>query len=338
MNILRFFQLVYGDNRLRVSAQRDLGPDVGRYAFNRVLSLLERGLVRQHRTPGAPIVFIVGVPRTGTTLLHQLMVRHMDVSYISNAVARYWLAPLWAMKHARTKDEIELRSDLGRTEGDAAPHEFGWFWLYHAPTDGSHHRTDAELEALDWGYIRGELEAIASWSQRPLVLKNLETVDYHIARFARELTGSKFILMERDPSFTAQSLIESRRKRYGDEHSWWSIRPRDVEAWRDRSPEDQVAHQIQDISSNIAAGLATLPPSRRMVLRYETLVQDPLRQMQGIANFVGTPLRDADRLTSSSLEDANIRRLEPSQFARIEAALRREGLDVRVDRLKADQS
>jgi hypothetical protein len=326
MNILRFFRGVYGDHGRRIDASRQLVPDIARYAFNRALMVKERRLVNSHRVPGAPVIFIVGVPRSGTTLLYQLMARHLDVAYITNAVARYWLAPLWALQHRETEARIELRSDLGRSEGDAAPHEFGWFWQYHAPADGPHHQTESELDAFDWNFIAAELEAIAGWAGRPLVMKSLPAVDYHIPRFARELPGSVFVHIERDPRFTAQSLLESRRKRYGDEKTWWSIRPRDLDRWIDRDPVEQVAHQIEDISRHIKQGLATLPANRSMSLHYEQLIADPAKEMEKIARFVGSPILDTADLVSDRLSDGNTRRFPTARFSRIEAALRVEGL------------
>jgi hypothetical protein len=326
MNILRFFRAVYGDNRLRVDATRRLVPDIARYAINRALMVKERRLMTRHRVPGAPVIFIVGVPRSGTTLLYQLMARHLDVAYITNAVARYWLAPLWAFQHQEAEARIALQSHLGRSEGDAAPHEFGWFWQYHAPAEGPHHRTESELDAFDWDFIGAELEAIAGWFGRPLVLKSLVAVDYHIPRFARELPGSTFVHIERDPRFTAQSLLESRRQRYGDEKTWWSIRPRDVDAWLDRDPVEQVAHQIEDISRHIKGGLATLPTNRWTSLSYEKLVEDPVGEMEKVARFVGSPMRNRAGLADCSLRDANFARFPTARFSRIETALRDEGL------------
>jgi len=301
-------------------------PDIARYAINRALMVRERRLVTRYRVPGAPIIFIVGVPRTGTTLLYQLMARHLHVAYITNAVARYWLAPLWAFQHREKSAGVELRSHLGRSAGDSAPHEFGWFWQYHAPDEGLHHRTQSELDECDWDFIDAELEAIAGWFGRPLVLKSLIAVDYHIARFARELPGSLFIHIERAPCFTAQSLLESRRKSYGDEKTWWSIRPRDVDGWLDRDPIEQVAHQIEDVSRHIKAGLATLPPNRWASLSYEQLVEDPAREMEKIGRFAGVPLRHTADLASLSLSNGNVKRFPIARLARIEAALEREGL------------
>lgn len=326
MNILRFFRGVYGDNGRRVDASRQLVPDIARYAYNRALMIQERRLIGRHRVPGAPVIFIVGVPRSGTTLLYQLMARHLEVVYITNAVARYWLAPLWALQRRATEVRIDLSSDLGRSDGDAAPHEFGWFWQYHAPAAASHHLTESELDAFDWDFIAAELEAIAGWAGRPLVLKSLPAVDYHIPRFARELPGSVFVHIERDPRFTAQSLLESRRKRYGDESTWWSIRPRDLDAWSDRDPVEQVAHQIEDVSRHIKEGLAAVPADRSISLHYEQLVEDPRAEMEKIAQLVGSPIRDADDLVRDRLHDGNTRRFPTDRFSRIETALRVEGL------------
>jgi len=40
-----------------------------------------------------PILYIVGVPRSGTTLLSQLVSRYCPVGYINNLIARCWLRP-----------------------------------------------------------------------------------------------------------------------------------------------------------------------------------------------------------------------------------------------------
>ncbi|KPK14739.1 MAG: hypothetical protein AMJ62_12080 [Myxococcales bacterium SG8_38] len=317
---------MHGDKRLRVDTNQHVASDIARYAINRLLHIREHGLTKKYRVPGAPIVFIVGVPRSGTTLLYQLMAQHLDVIYITNAVARYWLAPLWALRRGDGQRRFELRSHLGRTEGPNAPHEFGWFWQYHAPMECSHHRIGPELDAFDWESIRQELEAIAGWAGRPLVMKSLLAVNYHIARFAAELSGSLFVNIERDPCFTAQSLLEARRSRYNDDRMWWSIRPRDVDAWIDRDPIEQIAHQIGDVSRHIQQGLALLPSDRFISLRYEKLVANPKREMERVARFAGVAFRHLDALSNAPLGTANRRRLPANDFARIEVALGSEGL------------
>src|SRR5688572_30011389 len=41
-----------------------------------------------------PVVYIVGAPRSGTTLVSQLLAKYLDVGYINNLIARFWMRPL----------------------------------------------------------------------------------------------------------------------------------------------------------------------------------------------------------------------------------------------------
>ena len=97
IQLQRFFRSIYEDNADRKPGdRRSLHRDLVRYLANRLVQPLERMLVRTHRDPSVPLLFIVGVPRSGTTLLYQLMCTHLDVGYVSNAMARWWMAPISA--------------------------------------------------------------------------------------------------------------------------------------------------------------------------------------------------------------------------------------------------
>jgi hypothetical protein len=54
----------------------------------------------------------VGVPRSGTTLLYQLIARFLRVGFITNRMARYWMTPIaGAMLSGRIdRSQIELAS------------------------------------------------------------------------------------------------------------------------------------------------------------------------------------------------------------------------------------
>ena len=58
-----------------------------------VLSLMERSVIRKHGSyePEYPCVFIIGPPRTGSTIIYQLITRMLDVAYVDNLAnyARY---------------------------------------------------------------------------------------------------------------------------------------------------------------------------------------------------------------------------------------------------------
>ena len=66
-----------------------------------------------------PLVFVLGLPRSGTTLLTQLLGHSLDVAVVNNLVARFWLAPVTGMRLSRIilGDEVHTNflSDYGKT-------------------------------------------------------------------------------------------------------------------------------------------------------------------------------------------------------------------------------
>ena len=63
--------------------------------FNRVVSPLESWPRRHDRPLRYPPIFIVGPPRSGTTLVYQALIEYLDVGYLSNFHGWFWGAPSW---------------------------------------------------------------------------------------------------------------------------------------------------------------------------------------------------------------------------------------------------
>ena len=74
-----------------------------------------------------PIVYIVGAPRSGTTLLSQVLSRYLRVGYIDNLIARFWLRPSVGITLSRIllgesgRDAIAFDSRHGVTSGSCRP-------------------------------------------------------------------------------------------------------------------------------------------------------------------------------------------------------------------------
>jgi hypothetical protein len=326
LRITSFFRSAYDDQSRRLGGEkrRRLG-DVVLYARNTLLRPRERLLVRRHHRPGAPVCFIVGVPRSGTTLLHQLLARHLEVGYVSNFVARYWMAPLhgtsaWRRAYPGATPDGELRSHLGRADGPHEPHEFSWFWRYWAPFPESDELRPEELAVFDWTMPKLELEALAGWWGRPLVLKNLNHVDLNVPWFAQLLPGSRFVWIERDAAYCVQSVLRSREERYGDQREWWSVRPRGYTEWADLPPEEQVVRQLRAITANLEQSNSALP-GRVLRLRYEELTSDPHGALERIARFLDTSVRAGGSAGSLALQGRNAVDVPAAQWARIRALL-----------------
>lgn len=326
MTLIRFFRTVYADNRLRVRGRRRALRDLALYALNAALRPVEKLLIRRYASREYPVVFIVGAPRSGTTVLFQLLAYFLDVGYINNRTARFWMAPVLATAIDRRRrpgfPQFPFESSFGAAPGGDAPHEFSWFWQYWMRTKSYDHLSEAELAATNWKPVQRELEALSGMLRKPVVFKSINFVDYHVPWFAQLLPRSIFIWIRRDPSFVVQSILESRRKRYGSESVWWSVRPRDIGEWSARSPLEQVCHQVADIERELDRASRTLPPARFLTVRYEEIVENPRGVLDRVAIAIGAQWRDRQE-SPSSKSLANGNRVRRADFDRIAPLLER---------------
>jgi hypothetical protein len=335
MRMRRFFQSIYADNAHRNPIdRRSLRKDVIRYVANRLVQPFDRMLVRIHRDPTMPIVFIVGVPRSGTTLLYQLISAYLDVGYVSNAMARWWMVPVAA---ARVRSPLKTRhsspsldSDLGRSEGPDGPHEFGWFWQFHLHHEESDDLDAEALAARDFRVAKAELEGLAGYFNRPLILKALVHVPYKIAWLKAQFPQARFIWVHRDPIFVAQSILQAREDRFGDAKRWLSIRPRDVASWRSRTPCEQVAHQIVDVTAAIDRAFASLGPSEGLRVEYDALIRHPDAELRRIADFCGAKVQRGTKLFDLKLQTRDRMRLPPETQQTLSRALASSARDQRL--------
>lgn len=168
-----------------------------------------------------PFLFVIGAPRSGTTVLAQVLTHCLDVSYICNLAARFWLAPLVGIRLAREvlgKNVTPgFSSDYAVTPGAAGVHEFGYFWRYwlrcesniDIPTGDDIHR----------GFLRRTLANIQHELGRPVVMKGIWPA--YVANGMNEILGGNAVWMnvERDFVDNCISILEGRRKR-GSVDEW----------------------------------------------------------------------------------------------------------------------
>ena len=80
----------------------------------------------------SPPVFIIGPPRSGTTVLYQLLCKHFNFGYTNNFVADWYNIPITATRlyniFSSQTSSIELTSNFGKSSNLYGPNEFGKFW------------------------------------------------------------------------------------------------------------------------------------------------------------------------------------------------------------------
>ena len=243
-----------------------------------------RGPLRPFVSTAHHPIFVIGAPRTGSTLLYQFMIQQLHVSYISNLMGLVpnrmtLMARLARRPMARPRELRE--SDYGFVPGIFSPSEAGaifrrWFG-------------DA-LPAARHTQVRNTFALLAEIADAPVLTKNLMN-SLRLPGIRQVLPEARFIHVRRDPLFAAQSIWLARRRHFGNDREWFSVEPPGHEAVRAKSPAFQVMWQVREIEAGIARFIAECSPSA-IEIDYEDLCRNPSAAMQSISGSFGLRPRE----------------------------------------------
>lgn len=233
-------------------------------------------------------IFIIGAPRSGSTLLYQLLVTCWDVSYFNNfeAIMPRNIAVLSFLSRVMGLDGYRGRryaSVHGHTAGLDGPAECGSLWYRWFPVD--HHAVEfEEVGPDDQREMRRVLQTVTRIKSRPIVVKNLNC-GQRLRVLSKVFPNAIYLFCRRDPFFVAQSLLLGRLEKYGDMNAWWSVMPEGYEEVRHLPAARQVAEQVYRIESRIFQDLETLCPGRWTEVGYEAVCMDLVRELDRIDAF-----------------------------------------------------
>ena len=235
-----------------------------------------------------PIVLVCGPPRSGTTLLVQLLIQQLPVAYFSNLVGVFPRAPLTATQRFGTAGAAwrgSLGSYYGRARTLAAPSDALGLWDRWFGDDRNLLR--ANLTALEQDAMRRFFGAREVDDPRPLVAKN-NRLNGQAALVGEVLPTARFICLERDPVFLAQSLLLARRDIHGnDAHPYGLHRSSEVTGM---NPVESVCAQVLFHEQLAASQEAQLGAKRFWRVSYEQFCADPAALVQRVRHeLLGLP-------------------------------------------------
>jgi hypothetical protein len=311
-----------------VHYQKNLQDEELMGAVNQALAPLEREMVATFEAPSYPTIFIVGAPRSGTTLLVQLLITCFELGYINNIAARFWMAPYigaWLASGFQAPNRppaVGFSSELGRTPEYEGPHEFGYFWRRWFQYGDTHELSEEQVAAIDTTHLRQELAAIEYVFDRPLLFKNAPALSLQVGFLASVLPEAVFIHCRREHVYVAQSLLLSRLKYYGNKESWFSVKPKEYRWLKERPYVEQIAGQIFYTRRRIEQALVSLGSRRRLNVDYESLCKRPQEVLERVANLVaGTGYKLLQReCVVPDIASTNAKVVDEDEFQRLEEA------------------
>lgn len=297
-----------------------------RTAVNRMLHDAEvrRGSRLPARLDRAPI-FVVGPPRSGSTLFFQLLVEAFDAGWLANAHMRWpgGAARIERRERPRaSKSQSQYTSQYGDTEQSWEPHEGTNYWYRFFPRD-RHEMTDADVTPQRVRSFRAAVRALTDACGSPVFFKNsLNTLRLPV--IAAALPEARFIYINRNREANARSILTGRIKNVGI-NRWWSARPAGAEDHAGESPAEQVVWQSDRINEVALRELGKLADDRWMQVTYTDVCTDPAGTIDRIESWLresGVPIaRRVDAVIPAHFDESAGRPFEPQLESEFQAAL-----------------
>lgn len=241
-------------------------------------------------------IFIVGAPRTGSTILYQALTNLYQVTYIDNFAAK-WFRNLrfgvWLSKKMfGDAPHNNYRAQHGSTQafGLHAPSECGAFW-YRWLSRERHFVDHRELPRSALDMIRKEVLGVTCKYGRPFLFKNLNAGQR--LRLIREaFPGARIIYIKRDPRYVVMSILRARESLGIKRGHWWSIKPRNYKELIELDEAEMCACQVSFIESQIEEDLDLFPKEQIFHVHFNDLTAsyvDKLGKRLGLSERAGSP-------------------------------------------------
>jgi hypothetical protein len=255
--------------------------------LNAALSAAEHTLTLPS-VPSLPIIFVVGPPRSGTTLVTQWLAASGQFAWPTNLLSRFYAAPYLGARIQQLltdprfnyRDELvsdcigkPFESELGKTRGLLQPNEFWYFWRRFFPLQWPEPLSAEHLAQIDGqGFVAG-LAAIEAASGKPFAAKAM-LLQYNLTLLAELLPTSIFLHVHRNLIDNGLSILRARERFWGNDRQWYSARPPGTEDLLELDPYEQVAGQIVYTHHSINHESQALPELRSLRIDYEAFCVD----------------------------------------------------------------
>jgi len=287
-----------------------------------LLYIAERERYRKAPAPRLPLLFICGAPRTGTTLVEQVLIDQLPVAYLNNLTAVFPRAPLTANRIFRPAPLVRgmpYHSYYGKTLGFSGPNDGLHLWDRWLGKDRT--KVRSSLTPTEKREMRRFFGAMEQLFAKPILVKN-NNLNACAELVAQVFDNAYFICMTRDPLFLAQSQLRARLDIHGRDDMPYGLAAEHKATSADVI--EDVCRQVLFHTQLAQEQQKRIGPDRFWVVQYEAFCQDPSALVEAVAaKILGQPLPPGTRIPPFTT--ANVVRIAQEQFRQIAATLERIG-------------
>ena len=253
-----------------------------------VKSLLFQIFSRHHNMIEPPAIFILGSPRTGSTLLYQIICKYFNVFWFSNFINSYFSKnPIWgAVLEAplKTKQKININSLYGKTKGLFSPSEASkifsnWFGGEQPSQVYSKYILSGKED-----HIKNTFACIYELFEKPILTKNAWNC-FRIDSLIQQFNNILFIWIRRDIYSSAISDLESRYKKGDPSLIWNSATIANYKIIKKMPYWEQVVEQQFEYNKIIRQDLNLFTSDKFIEIWYEDICAFTQNELKRIEKF-----------------------------------------------------
>ena len=281
--------------------------------FDRRVSLRPPEAVAGTVDDELPPIVILGAPRSGTTMLYQLLLSCADLAFISNLLAAF---PVLIPRLCRAWPGLagpyppQMReAEQGFMPGLRSPSEAGrimdaWF--------------GSEGTAQHAAQVRATVAAISEARRAPLLIKSL-TIGQHLPRLRAIFPNVRLVHIRRDNLYVAQSILTARQRMALTPEEAWSVQAPGDPPFSLRTEEELAAWQAVNVDRFLTENLAR----DKTVIRvdYEDACATPETEVKRVIDRLGLDARQAPAKFDGMVFSRNRRSVEETSWQRLSQAV-----------------
>ena len=220
-------------------------------------------------------VFIIGAPRSGSTLLYQSMASYFDFGYFNNFHHKKYFSPSLSEMNKRTLKHnynSNFKSSYGNVDGEYSPSENWDFWYRFFRKNPQYVQIN-EINKWDLRRFKSAINSFLYVTKKHLLIKNLPCVT-RIQPIINAFPRAYWIVIHRNILDNALSIAKMRIELNKDINEWYSVQPKGYEEFCESNYQEQIFKQIELINKTIISDLS-LNKNHVSLIKYEEFCNTP---------------------------------------------------------------
>lgn len=234
--------------------------------INFILNIIEFFLQRIKKEVGCPLsIFVVGAPRSGTTLAYQFIASNFKLMYLSNFSenhVKYPLATSWLYKHKIKSFVSTYTSKYGKSVGRSSPSQGDNFWKKYS--------MENDVPRL--------ISIMSDIAKAPFINKSI-AMSLEIERINSNFDNAIFIRVKRNLIDNGYSQLQNLRNNgsefYESGERWVSARPLNISELINLKEHEKVIGQLISINKQIDQSLDKIDDARIVEVDYDEFCSNP---------------------------------------------------------------